>query len=58
MHTQYYVGCDLGGTNIKAGLVDLNTGQVIASKDTKTLSYLGHRSGHQPHREPDYGDGG
>ncbi|NLI44925.1 MAG: ROK family protein [Chloroflexi bacterium] len=44
MHTQYYVGCDLGGTNIKAGLVDLNTGKVIASKDTKTLSYLGHEA--------------
>ena len=44
MHTQYYVGCDLGGTNIKAGLVDMSTGQVIASKDTKTLSYLGHEA--------------
>ena len=32
MDAQYYVGCDLGGTNIKAGLVDLLSGQVIASK--------------------------
>jgi len=41
MDAQYYVGCDLGGTNIKAGLVDLLSGQVIASKNTKTLSYEG-----------------
>ncbi|HOV30106.1 MAG TPA: ROK family protein [Anaerolineaceae bacterium] len=44
MDAQYYVGCDLGGTNIKAGLVDLLSGQVIASKNTKTLSYEGHEA--------------
>ncbi len=34
MHTQYYVGYDCGSTNVKAGLVDLNAGQVIAFKGT------------------------
>jgi sugar (pentulose or hexulose) kinase len=32
MHTQYYIGCDLGGKNIKAGLVDLSTGKVFVPK--------------------------
>jgi len=35
MDAQFYIGCDLGGTNIKAGLVDLQSGQVISSKNTK-----------------------
>ena len=41
MAYQYYVGCDLGGTNIKAGLVDMSTGKVVATKGAKTRSYEG-----------------
>ncbi len=41
MAYQYYVGCDLGGTNIKAGLVDMQTGKVVATKGAKTRSYEG-----------------
>jgi len=41
MEFQYYVGCDLGGTNIKAGLVDMNTGTVVATKGAPTRSYEG-----------------
>ncbi len=37
-----YVGCDLGGTNIKAGLVDVKTGEVLISKSTPTLAHEGH----------------
>jgi glucokinase len=29
-----YIGCDLGGTNIKAGLVDIDAGKVLLSKST------------------------
>ncbi len=41
MAYQYYVGCDLGGTNIKAGLVDMSTGKVVATKGAPTRSYEG-----------------
>jgi glucokinase len=41
MDYQFYVGCDLGGTNIKAGLVDMPTGKVVATKNEPTLSYEG-----------------
>ncbi|NQS91497.1 MAG: ROK family protein [Chloroflexi bacterium] len=36
-----YIGCDLGGTNIKAGLVNLETGSVIESRSIPTLSHEG-----------------
>ena len=36
-----FVGCDLGGTNIKAGLVDISTGEVIKSRSTPTLAQEG-----------------
>jgi glucokinase len=39
-----YVGCDLGGTNIKAGLVDLDLGKVMISDSTPTLSRKGSES--------------
>ncbi|HKJ26953.1 MAG TPA: ROK family protein, partial [Anaerolineales bacterium] len=35
---KYLVGCDLGGTNIKAGVVDVEAGEVILSKSTPTLA--------------------
>ncbi|HSN94425.1 MAG TPA: ROK family protein [Anaerolineaceae bacterium] len=41
MEYQYYVGCDLGGTNIKAGLVDMSTGKVVATKGAPTRSHEG-----------------
>jgi glucokinase len=36
-----FVGCDLGGTNIKAGLVDISAGQVLLSRSTPTLAQEG-----------------
>jgi glucokinase len=36
-----YVGCDLGGTNIKAGLVDIISGEILNSDSIPTLSHLG-----------------
>ncbi len=39
-----YVGCDLGGTNIKAGLVDINSGQVLLSRSAPTLAHEGHNA--------------
>jgi glucokinase len=37
-----FVGCDLGGTNIKAGLVDITQEKVIASKSWPTYAQEGH----------------
>lgn len=37
-----YVGVDLGGTNIKAGILDLETGKLIATRSTPTLARDGH----------------
>jgi glucokinase len=37
-----YIGIDLGGTNIKAGIVDLEKGKVIASTSIPTLAREGH----------------
>ncbi|MFU8826772.1 MAG: ROK family protein [Brevefilum sp.] len=36
-----YIGCDLGGTNIKAGLVDVDTGSVLLSKSIPTQARKG-----------------
>lgn len=36
-----YVGCDLGGTNIKAGLVDVDTGTVLTSSSIPTKARQG-----------------
>jgi len=36
-----YIGCDLGGTNIKAGLVDVGTGSVLLSKSIPTQARKG-----------------
>lgn len=36
-----YIGCDLGGTNIKAGLVNLEDGEVLLSDSTPTKSRQG-----------------
>lgn len=37
-----YIGCDLGGTNIKAGIVDSDTGEIIGQKSIPTLARDGH----------------
>ncbi len=41
MTHQFYVGCDLGGTNIKVGLVDILNESVVTSKSGKTRSQDG-----------------
>jgi len=38
-----YIGCDLGGTNIKAGIVDLDTGKVLGSRSIPTLGKEGQK---------------
>jgi len=39
-----FVGCDLGGTNIKAGLVNVRDGKILISDSTPTLSRKGPES--------------
>lgn len=39
---KYYIGCDLGGTNIKAGLVDVESGKALLSYNIPTLAREGH----------------
>ena len=39
-----FVGCDLGGTNIKAGLVDVDNGDVLVSNSISTSSRKGPES--------------
>ncbi|MDT8381488.1 MAG: ROK family protein [Brevefilum sp.] len=39
-----FVGCDLGGTNIKAGLVDIDNGEVLVSNSISTASRKGPES--------------
>lgn len=36
-----YIGCDLGGTNIKAGIVDIKLGDVLAADSIPTESRQG-----------------
>ena len=37
-----YVGCDLGGTNLRAAIVDVETGQVLEQMNIPTLAREGH----------------
>jgi glucokinase len=39
-----FIGVDLGGTNIKAGIVDLKAGKLIAIRSTPTLAREGHEA--------------
>jgi len=39
-----YIGCDLGGTNLRAALVDVDTGQVLHQASTLTLAREGHEA--------------
>ena len=36
------IGCDLGGTNLRAGIVDTQTGLVTNQKSIPTLAREGH----------------
>lgn len=38
---ELYVGCDLGGTNLRAALVDVESGKVLLQKTTATLARQG-----------------
>jgi glucokinase len=37
-----YIGCDLGGTNFRAGIVDLETGEISHQATIPTLAREGH----------------
>ena len=37
-----YIGCDLGGTNLRAAIVDVDTGDVLYQKSIPTLAREGH----------------
>ncbi len=37
-----YIGCDLGGTNLRAAVVDVETGRVLHQKSIATLAREGH----------------
>ncbi len=39
---KYFIGCDLGGTNLRAALVDVETGQVLQQASVPTLAREGH----------------
>lgn len=38
----FAVGVDLGGTNLRAAVVDVSTGEVLARQSVSTLAYEGH----------------
>lgn len=40
----YYIGCDLGGTNLRAAIVDISTGEVLFHTTIPTLAREGHES--------------
>jgi glucokinase len=37
-----YIGCDLGGTNLRAGVVDPTDGKILADRSTPALAREGH----------------
>ena len=41
MHTKT-IGCDLGGTNLRVGIVNIQTGVVSHQKSIPTLAHEGH----------------
>lgn len=38
----YYIGCDLGGTNLRAAVVDVERGSVLSQQSVPTLAREGH----------------
>lgn len=41
---RYYIGCDLGGTNVKVGLVDVIQGEVLCANSIPTSAHKGYES--------------
>ncbi len=41
---RHYIGCDLGGTNLRAAIVDVDSGTVLAQKSIPTLAREGHEA--------------
>ncbi|OQY89072.1 MAG: hypothetical protein B6D39_10170 [Anaerolineae bacterium UTCFX2] len=41
---KHFIGIDMGGTNIKTGIVDLSAGEVVHASVTPTLGRLGHEA--------------
>ncbi len=39
---EFFIGVDLGGTNIKAGIVDVSAGRVVLARSEPTLARDGH----------------
>ena len=39
---KYFIGCDLGGTNLRAALVDVETGQLLHQASLPTVAREGH----------------
>ena len=39
-----YIGCDLGGTNLRAAIVDVETGDVLHHMSIPTLARDGHEA--------------
>lgn len=39
---KYYIGCDLGGTNLRAGLVNIESGEISNLTSVDTLAREGH----------------
>jgi len=39
---KYYIGCDLGGTNLRAAIIDVETGAVLHHLSIPTLAREGH----------------
>ena len=39
---RYYIGCDLGGTNVKVGLVDVMQGEVLCANSIPTSAHKGY----------------
>ena len=39
---RYYIGCDLGGTNVKVGLVDVIQGEVLCANSIPTSAHKGY----------------
>ena len=42
--SQKYIGCDLGGTNLRAGIVDFESERVSCLLSTPTLAREGHEA--------------
>ncbi len=39
-----YIGCDLGGTNLRAAIVDVESGSVLYQMSVPTLAREGHEA--------------